>query len=337
MSAKASDLAVVGAAVEASSGSEKRSTNSAGKPSVEPFVDTDAAILQTVNNEVMKYISSLNSNTLKWMNKRRPKNTNAIPGHVLPSIALQLKEMFDNFDFDHSGEIDIQELKNAVKFVAESCPDVRGKSQSAADTKAITDFFTQMDANHNGVVDFVEFLAAVTTKNSENEALEVAKASRRLQAEFLQFATKLRRQRILNNLSSDETSSSSKVNGLKQLYSINYFMDNLDDKDPTKYKQQLKEFNGGALQARKRREVERSREAAAVIKHTKAQAAYQVELQAASRPAYVPRVVVHGTKNVSDSVILHVRLPKIHAHAHHAGGSAVHSHSTPALLPSISK
>ncbi|RYH18863.1 EF-hand domain-containing protein [archaeon] len=336
MSTKASQSSA-GVVVESSSGSDKGSTQSIDKAAVEPFIDADSATLQSVDNEVMKYISSLNSNTLKWMNKRRPKNANAIPGHVMPSIALQLKQMFDNFDFDHSGEIDIVELKNAVKFVADSCPDMQGKSQSVADTKAITDFFTQMDANHNGVVDFVEFLAAVTTKNSENEALEVAKASRRLQAEFLQFATKLRRQRILNNLSSDDTSSSAKVNGLKQLYSINYFMDSLEvEKDPTKYKQQLKEFNGGALQARRKRETERTREAAALIKQNKrAQTLCQAEVRHFSRPSHGPRVMVQG-KDMTDSVIVHVPLPKIRTHVHHAGGSA-HTQSAPTFLPSIVK
>lgn len=259
--------------------------------------------IPTAADEVMKYVSSLNSDTMRWMNKRRPKNSAALPGHVMPSIALQLRHMFDNFDFDKSGEIDIAELKQAVKFVADACPELAGQSHSAQDTRSITNFFQSMDVDHNGVVDFVEFLAAVTGNHSESDALEIARASRRLQAAFLEFATQLRRQRLASDLSCDNITSEQKVQSLKDLYSINYFVESglEPEKDLVKYKKQLKEFNGGALQSRKKKEIERAREAACLLKQK-------------CKPD-APRITGAGPKVVTHSKTgMIVSLPKIRSH-----------------------
>lgn len=268
-------------------------------------------------SEVMRYITSLNGDTMRWMNKRRPKNCVSLPGHVMPSIALQLKQLFDNFDFDKSGEIDLSELKQAVKFVADSCPQLAGQSHTAQDAKAITNFFQSMDVNNNGVVDFVEFLAAVAINHNENDTEAVTRASRRLQTAFIEFATQLRRQRLAQNLHSDNSSSAEKVEALKQLYSINYFVDSgLDvEKDPAKYKKQLKELNGGALQTRKKKEVERAREAAALIKTKKVSTT-----QSTSALPPMPRAAVFPTRPAVHSEIVHVPLPKLRGHG---AGSAL--------------
>eukprot|EP01039_Chlorochromonas_danica_P000986 gene986-1070_t len=282
---------------------------------IPPPPSTDVTMTTNVANQVMKYVSSLDSNTTRWMNKRRPKNSAALPCHVMPSIAVQLKELFDNFDFDQSGEIDLRELKQAVRFVADACPELAGQSHSAQDSKAITHFFTSMDVDHNGVVDFVEFLAAVTTNHSENDAAEIARASRRLQAAFLEFATQLRRQRLAKNLFSDHTSSREKVESLKQLYSINYFVDaGLEtDKDPTKIRKQWEEFNGGVLQSRKKKELERTRDAAALLKNRRASAPLLLEAPAV-RSEFCPSRGSGYKKEAAAHSIVHVPLPKIRNH-----------------------
>lgn len=296
-----------------SKSSDASGSSTAAVPVMPP--STDVTITANVANQVMKYVSSLDSNTTRWMNKRRPKNSAALPCHVMPSIAVQLKELFDNFDFDQSGEIDLRELKQAVRFVAEACPELAGQSHSAQDTKAITNFFTAMDADRNGVVDFVEFLAAVTTNHSENDAAEIARASRRLQAAFLEFATQLRRQRLAKNLSSDSISSTEKVESLKQLYSINYFVEaGLEtDKDPIKIRKQWEEFNGGVLQSRKKKELERTRDAAALLKNRRASAPLLLEAPAI-RSEFCPSRGSGYKKEALAHSIVHVPLPKIRNH-----------------------
>lgn len=258
-------------------------------------------------NTVMRYVTSLSGDTMRWMNKRRPKNAGVrvIPGHVLPDIALQLKHMFDNFDFDSSGEIDLDELRRAVKFVVDSCPQCAGQSRSVQDTKAVTDFFQTMDRNNNGVVDFVEFLAAVTTQHTEDNAIEVVHATRRLQTAFLEFATQLRRQRLAQNLHCDNLNSVQKLNCLKQLYSINYFVDSELDvqKDPVKYRKQLQEFKGGAVQSRKKKELERVRDAAALIR-SKSQ---RQICQPPPRMASFPRVTPQGKNSAAQATAAKLR------------------------------
>eukprot|EP01039_Chlorochromonas_danica_P004899 gene4899-5372_t len=263
--------------------------------------------------EVMKYVSSLDSSTTRWMNKRRPKSSAALPRHIMPAIAVQLKQLFDNFDMDHSGEIDLIELKRAVKFVADACPEAGGKRYSAKDAQAITNFFTSMDANNNGVVDFVEFLAAITTAHSENGAEEMTNATRRLQAAFIEFATLLRRKRLTNNVFSEHRSSLEKVESLKELYSINYFVDaGLDEEpDPIKVNKQWDAFNGGVMQNRRKKEMERARTAMALIKSKRSLPPPVLSDDTSTKSsASFPLIVVHK-RDVVPSIYARPSLPKI--------------------------
>eukprot|EP01039_Chlorochromonas_danica_P004900 gene4900-5373_t len=265
----------------------------------------------------MKYVSSLDYHTTKWMNKRRPKSSAALPRHIMPAIAVQLKQLFDNFDMDHSGEIDLIELKRAVKFVADACPEAGGKRYSAKDAQAITNFFTSMDANNNGVVDFVEFLAAVTNKHDKNNAAELARANR-LQTAFIEFGTQLRRQRLAKRLENDHISSRDKVASLKQLYSINYFVDSgLDqDYDPVEFNKQWETFNGGVLQTRKKNELERTRKAAAALLKPKSILSTVAENPLAlTRADSLPRIVTHNKRDMMTSVL--TRTSSINDHNHH--------------------
>lgn len=59
-------------------------------------------------------VSYLSPDSIRWMNKRRPKGGSASAVHVLPSRALQLSQIFKGLDFDNSGAIDIEELKVSV-------------------------------------------------------------------------------------------------------------------------------------------------------------------------------------------------------------------------------
>eukprot|EP01039_Chlorochromonas_danica_P009030 gene9030-9965_t len=319
----------------------------------------------------MKYISSMDSDTTRWMNKRRPKNSVAIPRHIMPGIAIQLKQLFDNIDVDQSGEIDLTELKQAVKFVSDACPEIGGKCYSAQDTKAITNFFRSMDVNHNGVVDFVEFLAAVTaTRSNDNNGNnngnngsgsgssgsveKIAQVSHRLQAAFIQFATQLRRQRLAKNVFNDHLSSNEKIDALKQLYSINYFMDvGLEEGSGsssgggsgsgTTADKQWQVLNGNVLHERKKRELQRAREAAALLKakRTLAPINEQQQQQHVTKMTMMspppPCIIVHRN-DVIASTISHLPLAKIRStHHHHHLPAVTSTRTTQATLSLTNK
>ena len=70
------------------------------------------------HEEFLNCKSYLSADAIRWMNKRRPGAGTSSTMHILPSRALQLRQIFKGLDFDNSGSIDIEELKEAVNFVA---------------------------------------------------------------------------------------------------------------------------------------------------------------------------------------------------------------------------
>lgn len=250
----------------------ENSTQSSATPRYARATDRSStgAFQQHEINDVMRYVSFLDPDTIRWMNARRPLNASAIPGHVLPSLALQLKEMFNSLDFDNSGGIDISELKIAVNFVSDN---IKPSEKTVTETKEIVKFFESMDKDGNGVVDFVEFLAQVTSQQHMNAAMVADKATR-LQAAFLEFANQLRRQKIDERLASNDTSISNKFQELKNLYSINYFIEEdglrSDMADPqAAFEKQKKEMNVALGAGRRRKELERARDAASALRATR--------------------------------------------------------------------
>lgn len=73
-------------------------------------------------------ISFLSPDAIRWMNKRKPSASHSTTAHVTPSRALELRQIFKGLDFDNSGSIDIEELQEAVEYIAStdkgvlSCP-----------------------------------------------------------------------------------------------------------------------------------------------------------------------------------------------------------------------
>ena len=64
-----------------------------------------------------QHVSYLSADSVRWMNKRRPKGGSAAAVHVLPSRALQLSHIFKGLDFDDSKTIDIEELKVRKRYL----------------------------------------------------------------------------------------------------------------------------------------------------------------------------------------------------------------------------
>eukprot|EP01035_Chromulina_nebulosa_P036041 gene36041-48498_t len=60
----------------------------------------------------------LSPEAIRWMNKRKPSASYGGAAHILPSRALQLRSIFKGLDVDGSGSIDLNELRDAVGYVA---------------------------------------------------------------------------------------------------------------------------------------------------------------------------------------------------------------------------
>lgn len=74
---------------------------------------------------------------------------------------LEIKEAFDLFDSDKSGEIDTDELKQALKNLG-----IDAKNQTLANMMA------DLDKDHSGKIDFNEFIDMMTAKMSDRDTRE---------------------------------------------------------------------------------------------------------------------------------------------------------------------
>jgi Ca2+-binding EF-hand superfamily protein len=217
----------------------------------------------SADSSIGKAVSFLSSDTVRWMNKRQPTNKSTIK-HVLPSRALQLREIFRGLDYDNSGSIDIEEMKQAVHYVAHAtCSN--GDGPLFKDPAKLVNFFVAMDVNNDGTVDFDEFLAGMTSQASQD-----ATDQDRLQQAFFEFANQHRRQRIMDFVQEQNRSDVEKYQELKHLFSIQYFKDehvdlSMDEKLSRVQAQadsQMKELRSEAFVRQRRSEKHRAREAA---------------------------------------------------------------------------
>merc|ERR1712032_1670043 len=110
---------------------------------------------------------------IKKMSRNRVKEFN-IRNYEERGISMedvkQIKEAFDLFDGDKSGQVDVAELKEALSNI--------GLTTESATLNNIMD---SLDADHSGEVDFDEFFNLLATKASigESEA-DLKKISREL-------------------------------------------------------------------------------------------------------------------------------------------------------------
>lgn len=169
--------------------------------------------------------SYLSSDAIRWMNKRRVNTgKGATTLRVLPSRALQLKNMFKGLDFDDSGSIDIAELQEAVTFVSRND---KGDDKIFKDPQKLTEFFVSMDTDRNGTVDFNEFMIGMSSDGSGDTAENTA----RLQQMFYDFANQHRRQLLVDRITevNGPTTEISKFQDMKKIFGIAYFKDDVID------------------------------------------------------------------------------------------------------------
>lgn len=217
-------------------------------------------------------VSFLSADTVRWMNKRKPNAKNSLRAFVMPARALQLREIFRGLDFDRSGNIDIDELKEAISYVVTASTGDSKAEPLFKDPQKIMHFFTAMDTNGDGTVDFDEFLLAMTSQSEEEESNEQTK---RLQNAFFDFANKHRRQKIRDFVSDPNQSDLVKYEEMKNLFSIKYFkkeavitsVSEQLNQVREEVKKQMKEIQSEQYLKQKKLETKRAREASLYFEH----------------------------------------------------------------------
>lgn len=212
--------------------------------------------------------------------------------HVLPSRALQLREIFDGLDVDRSGSIDVAELTEAIEYVAKASS--RGNNAQNdplfRDPQKIVRFFAAMDTDGDGSVDFREFLLAMTHESSDdgrrshgsgnnsshsngnNNTSSSAEQTARMQNAFFEFANKHQRQKIMDFVQSGAHTDQQKYREMKKLFQIKYFKSepSADVVSVSEQLQQVKQdvqrqaraIRSDAYRRQRLRETTRAREAA---------------------------------------------------------------------------
>ena len=91
----------------------------------------------------------------EWNPKKYEKNG------LTEDEVMEIKEAFDLFDGDNSGEIDSEELKQALKNLG-----IDAKNQT------LTNMMTDLDKDGSGKIDFDEFISMMTAKMSDRDTRE---------------------------------------------------------------------------------------------------------------------------------------------------------------------
>lgn len=168
---------------------------------------------EIMNKRAFSYMSG---DQIRWMSKRKPSASSAAKGFVPPSRVLQLRAIFKGLDFDGSGEISLQELKDAVRYVASS--KVSSGPPLIKDPEGIATLFESMDIDGNGVVDFEEFLLGMTSSEGSGNANDIAS----LQNAFYDFANQHRRTMIIDKMKDGSIPVVERYAEFRKLYAIKF-------------------------------------------------------------------------------------------------------------------
>lgn len=204
----------------------------------------------------------LTPDAIRWMQKRKPAADSSAKNFIPPMRVLQLRSIFRGLDFDGSGEIDISELKDAVRFVAGA--DTGSGPPLIEKPEEIVQLFESMDIDKNGTVDFDEFLVGMTSSSASGSI-----GSAKMANAFFDFANQHRRQTIVDKVTDSKLDTLERYDELRKLYNMKYLKD--EPRDGTvedilneikkNAAQQKKEMNAAAEKYR-RAELNRARAAA---------------------------------------------------------------------------
>lgn len=190
---------------------------------------------------VKKCPSFLSADAIRWMNKRRPcaSNSSGAKQHVAPSRILQLRAIFRGLDFDGSGEISLEELKQAISYVGERN---EGGEPLFDDPDKINSFFESMDTDGNGSVDFEEFLIGMTSQDDGSNNMA------RMQQAFFDFANQHRRQMILDKVADKNIPDLERFDEMIKLFNIQFFK---EEKECSSVEDQIKVAKAEAISEKK--------------------------------------------------------------------------------------
>ena len=259
----------------------------------------------------------LTADAVRWMQKRRPAADSNAKNFIPPMRVLQLRSIFRGLDFDGSGEIDIDELKDAVKFVANA--DTGDGPPLIEKPDEIVQLFESMDIDKNGTVDFDEFLVGMTTSSAAG-----AVGSAKMANAFFDFANQHRRQTIVDKINDKHAPTAERYDELRKLYNMKYLKDEPSDattddmikKMQMDAKQQKKEMNAAAEKYR-RAELNRARAAAIYfegdesVPYGKGRSQFQIE-QKEKRGTLSKNAISKSLKNLTgDPVTDNTTLRKV--------------------------
>jgi len=214
--------------------------------------------------EPMK-MSFLDPNTIAWMNKRRP---GAASGRskalITPSRALQLRTIFRGLDFDGSGEISLEEMQEALRYVGETDPSM--------DVDKIMRFFVDMDTDGNGSIDYDEFLAGMSADTGTVSAEQSAK----MQEAFFNFANNHQRQQLIDQINNTQMEDCDRYQGFMKLFEFQ----SLVEQAPGSKEEELERAKKQAEQDKKEMGVEHwLRRRAEFTRSRRAQLAMEIDKQ----------------------------------------------------------
>jgi Ca2+-binding EF-hand superfamily protein len=265
---------------------------------------TEAEIEAHKEHQNRRAFSYLTPDAIRWMQKRRPAADSSAKNFIPPMRVLQLRSIFRGLDFDGSGEIDISELKDAVRFVAKA--DTGSGPPLIEKPEEIVELFESMDIDKNGTVDFDEFLMGMTSSSASGSI-----GSAKMANAFYDFANQHRRQTIVEKVTDTKLNTLERYDELRKLYNMKYLKDEPRDgtvEDIMKEMarnaaQQKKEMNAAAEKYR-RAELNRARAAAIYFDNDedgpvmKGRSGFQIE-QSSKRGKFGRNAISNSLKNLT--------------------------------------
>ena len=209
--------------------------------------------------------SYLTADAVRWMQKRKPAASSSAKNFIPPGRVLQLRAIFRGLDFDGSGEIDLEELKEAVNYVANS--DTGAGPAVFEHPDAIVKIFEDMDIDKNGNVDFDEFLVGMTSAAASGGGAGASMSGAKMQNAFFDFANKHRRATIVDKIKDEKLPSGDRYKELGKLYNMRYLKD--EPKDCT-VDEMIANMKTGALQQKKEMNIEAEKYRRAEINRARA-------------------------------------------------------------------
>jgi hypothetical protein len=223
-------------------------------------------------------MSFLDPYTISWMNKRRPGTIAGTRAQALitPSRALQLREIFRGLDFDGSGEISLDEMQEALKYVGETDPSM--------DVDSICRFFVEMDTDGNGSIDYGEFVAGMSSDTGTMGPEQSAK----MQEAFFNFANKHQRQQLIDTINDKSMEDQDRYKGFMKLFEFS----SLQDRTPGSIEEELEQAKKDAVKDKQEMGIEHwNRRRAEFTRSRRAQLSFEIDKSRTNRESRFNRLI----------------------------------------------